>query len=435
MTRPKNALIVQGGGPTAVINASLEGIIQAAERSNLVREANQKIPLVNRIFGAVGGMQGLLDRKIIDVGGQYGMKKETMFGNIIMNTPGHALGSSRYKLKDGDLEKIAKIFADYDIGYFFVIGGNDSMDTANRLYRYYQKVGGEVVILGVPKTVDNDLCCMHHSPGFGSAARYVATSVAELYLDTISYTMPAVTILEVMGRNAGWLTAAAVLARECCKGLTNNLLIYLPEKPFDKELFVSQVKKALKKHGQIVIAASEGLRYADGGYLSDTGAVADAFGHKTLGGAGAVLEDIIKTNLNIPGLKTDAIRASKLQRVAMHIASDDDLAEAYMYGVCAVCAAEKGCSGKMINGVRVGRYYGGSTYLGPDQSAEYAMCDLGEVANKERKVPLEWITKDGTDVSRRMVNYLRSVVPANELPRYVCFDRRQVVPPTKRTAE
>ncbi|MCL1896845.1 MAG: diphosphate--fructose-6-phosphate 1-phosphotransferase, partial [Clostridiales bacterium] len=346
----------------------------------------------------------------------------------LIHTPAHALGSSRYKIDGGDegtYAKIIEILKDYNIKYFFYNGGNDSMDTVNKLADYLRDAGEDIVAVGIPKTIDNDLELTDHTPGFGSAARYVATSVAELYLDTCVYPMPACTIVEIMGRNAGWLTAASALARET--GLPAPHLIYLPEVDFDPEAFVHEVKTVMEADHQILIAVSEGLRTKDGLYLSDTGAAEDMFGHKTLGGAANVLEKIVKERVDIPKLKTRAIQFSTLQRAAAHCASLTDLQEAYQCGYRAVEAAVNGLSDIMITITRISDV----PYV-----VRYDIGKLDDIANKEKKVPLEWITKNGTDVSEEMLVYLRPLVTgettellAEGLPRFFRFDLGRIVTP------
>jgi len=415
MTKAKNMLIAQSGGPSSAINASITGAIARGMASTKIRH----------VLGAVNGMQGFLDYQIINISSQ--MKKSEDF-NLLIHTPAHALGSSRYKIPKDDpaiYGKITEILKAYDIGYFFYNGGNDSMDTVNKLAAFLREAGEDIVAVGIPKTIDNDLELTDHCPGFGSAARYVATSIAELYLDTIVYPLPAVTIVEVMGRNAGWLTAASALARET--GVPAPHLIYLPEVDFDQQAFVADVSRLLETESKIVVAVSEGLRTSEGKYLSDTGADEDMFGHKTLGGAALVLEQLIKKNVNVPQLKTRAIQFSTLQRAAAHCASKIDLDESYQCGYRAVEAAVNGKSGIMITIERVSD----NPYV-----VRYDEANLDDIANKEKKVPLEWITKNGTDVSEDMLVYLRPLVagPSSPtfiegLPHFFRFDRTKIVKP------
>jgi len=413
MSDKRNMLIAQSGGPSSAINASITGAIMRGMASTKI----------DKVLGAVNGMQGFLDRKIINISEQ--MTKTEDF-KLLYHTPAHALGSSRYKIKADDTDtykKIVEILKEYNVGYFFYNGGNDSMDTVHKLSAYIKETGEDIVAVGIPKTIDNDLELTDHTPGFGSAARYVATSVAELYLDTCVYPIPACTIVEIMGRNAGWLTASSALARDT--GVPAPHLIYLPEVPFDQNEFIQQVKQLMEKDDQILIAVSEGLNNADGEYLADTGAEADMFGHKTLGGVATVLEQIVKDNIDLLKLKTRAIQFSTLQRAAAHCASLTDLEEAYQCGYRAVEAAVNGQSGVMITIHRVSD----APYL-----VRYDIGDLSEIANKEKKVPLSWITKNGTDVSEEMMAYLRPLVVGETsgimsegLPRYFSFDLSKLV--------
>jgi 6-phosphofructokinase 1 len=413
----KNMVIAQSGGPSSAINASIAGAISRAM-------AAQEI---GKVYGAVNGMQGFLDRRLIDISSQIKSSDDI---DLLIHTPAHALGSSRYKIPkgaEGDavFERILTILKEYDIGYFFYNGGNDSMDTVCRVANYFKERGEDIKAIGIPKTIDNDLAETDHTPGFGSAARYVAASIAEVYLDTIVYPMPAVTVMEVMGRNAGWLTAAAALARDT--GVPAPHLIYLPELPFDPDDFVERSASLIKKEGQIVVAVSEGIKYADGTYLADTGAAEDMFGHKTLGGVATVLESLLKEKSGIEGLKSRAIMFNTLQRAAAHYASETDLNESYQCGWRAVEAALSGDSGIMITIQRESD----EPYL-----VRYEKGALDNIANAEKTVPLEWISDGGTNVSQEMMDYLRPLVRGNAseitvggLPRFFRFDWGDVVEP------
>jgi 6-phosphofructokinase 1 len=299
------------------------------------------------------------------------------------------------------------------------------MDTVNRLAKFFEERGEDILAVGIPKTIDNDLVHTDHTPGFGSAARYVATSVGEVYLDTIVYPLPSVTIVEIMGRNAGWLTASSVLARQ--SGMQAPHLIYLPEVVFDPDQFIMKVDELLKTEKQILVAVSEGLRLADGSYLADTGADEDMFGHKTLGGVATALEAMVKARINQPKLKTRAIMFSTLQRSAAHSASETDLLESFQCGFRAVEAAINGRTGVMVTIQRT---------MNEPYLIRYSLGELEEIANAEKSVPLEWITKDGSDVSQEMVDYLRPLVrgDASErmdggLPVYFRFDWSKIVKP------
>jgi len=414
----KNMVIAQSGGPSSAINASIAGAISRAMAAEEI----------GKVYGAVNGMQGFLDRKLIDITDQIKSSDDI---DMLIHTPAQALGSSRYKIPKGEeenavFEQILTILKEYDIGYFFYNGGNDSMDTVCRVANYFKEHGEDIVAVGIPKTIDNDLAETDHTPGFGSAARYVAASIAEVYLDTIVYPLPAITIMEVMGRNAGWLTAASVLARDT--GVPAPHLIYLPELPFDPDDFVKRATDLIKKEGQIVVVVSEGIKYADGTYLADTGAAEDMFGHKTLGGVATILESLIKEKSGIKGLKSRAIMFSTLQRAAAHYASETDLQESYQCGWRAVEAALAGDSGIMITIQRESN----EPYL-----VRYEKGALDNIANAEKTVPLEWISDGGTNLSQAMLDYLRPLVrgEASEttvrgLPRFFRFDWAKVVKPS-----
>jgi 6-phosphofructokinase 1 len=411
----KNMMIAQSGGPSSAINASIAGAIERALASDKI----------GKVYGAINGMQGMLDRHIIDISAQMTSSDDI---EMLIHTPAQALGSSRYKLPKDDpavFENILEILKEYNIGYFFYNGGNDSMDTVSRLSAYFREKGEDIVALGIPKTIDNDLVETDHTPGFGSAARYVATSVAEVYLDTIVYPLPSIAIIEIMGRNAGWLTAASALARDT--GVSAPHLIYLPEVPFDPDDFVKKCAALLKSEGQIVVAVSEGIRLENGDYLADTGAVADAFGHKTLGGVATALESLVKSEIDEPKLKTRAIQFSTLQRAAAHCASARDLEESYQCGYRAVEAALEGKTDVMVTINRVGD---------DPYRAFYSLAPLAGIANKEKPVPLEWIDAANADVTEEFMRYARPLVrgEATErfvggLPRFFRFDWSKIVKP------
>jgi 6-phosphofructokinase 1 len=366
-----------------------------------------------------------LEKRLIDITDQINSSEDL---DLLIHTPAHALGSSRYKLAKDRRDTFAEIegiLKEFDVGYFFFVGGNDSMDTIHKLAAFFAENGTDIKAVGIPKTVDNDLAKTDHSPGFGSAAKFVAISTAETYLDTIVYPVPAVTIIEIMGRNAGWLTASSVLAREC--GIKAPHLIYLPEVPFDPVAFVEDVTALLAREQQIVIAVSEGVRMADGTYIADTGAAEDMFGHKTLGGVALVLEELVKKNVKVEKMKTRAIQLNSLQRSAAHIASATDVEEAYQCGYRAVEAALRGTTGVMITIQRACD----EPYL-----SFYEESSLEGIANVEKKIPSEWITSDGNDVTEDMMRYLRPLVRGESiermeggLPRFFRFDWSKVVKP------
>jgi 6-phosphofructokinase 1 len=411
----KNMLIAQSGGPSSAINASVAGAIERALASDKI----------GRVYGAVNGMQGLLDRHIIDISEQITSSDDI---DLLIHTPAQALGSSRYKLPKGDsgiMDTILGILKEYNIGYFFYNGGNDSMDTVSRLAAYFREKNEDIVAVGIPKTIDNDLVETDHTPGFGSAARYVATSIAELYLDTVVYPLPSIVIVEIMGRNAGWLTASSALARDT--GLPAPHLIYLPEVPFDIKSFTDKAAMLVRSEGQIVVAVSEGIKNADGEYLADTGAAVDAFGHKTLGGVASVLEAAVKQEMNEPKLKTRAIQFSTLQRAAAHCASAKDLEESYQCGYRAVEAALDGNTGVMVTIRRAGD---------EPYRACFDLAPLDGIANREKSMPPEWIDAANADVTEGFMRYARPLVrgEATEhtiggLPRFFRFNWSKIVTP------
>ncbi len=414
--RMKNVMIAQSGGPSPAINASLSGAVQ---RAMAAKE-------IGTVYGALHGLEGMLDKRIISISEQMETAKDF---ELLMHTPAMALGSCRFKLSPDakDLYKqVLDIMRAYGIGYFFYNGGNDSMDTISRLSTYFREQGEDIKCIGIPKTVDNDLMETDHTPGFGSAARFVATSFSEVMIDTAVYPIPSVTIVEVMGRNAGWLTASSVLAR--AHGFTGPHLIYLPEVPFDPDKFLKQVESKLQTERSVLVAVSEGVRLANGDYVAqaNSGKV-DMFGHAALGGVADALGNMVQANFaeKYKGLKVRSVDPSVLQRVAMHLASGTDLEEAKMCGITAVEAALRGESDKMVCIKRVSNH----PYL-----VRYELEDLCKVANHEKKVPLSWICDDGTNVTQEMVDYLSplfrgktDVCYEDGLPRFFRFDKSKVV--------
>ena len=388
----KNLLVAQSGGPTAVINASLCGVI---------REGMRHPEEIGMVYGAVNGIQGILEGTIIRVDDQFETAADF---ELLCHTPSSALGSCRYKMPSPDkgpeqYAKILAMFRKYNIGYFAYIGGNDSMDTANKIADYCYEHGEEVRVVGVPKTIDNDLPITDHCPGFGSAAKYIATTLMEVAADAEVYPMKSVVIAEIMGRNAGWLTGAAALSRgEDCDGPD---LIYLPELTFDIEKFTAKVRKLLVKKDVVVVAVSEGIRIQDGRYVSELGSASDyvdAFGHKQLTGTASYLANVIHRDI---GCKTRAVEFSTLQRSAAHLASRVDVNEAFMVGGAAVKAGDEGDSGKMVVIDRVSD--------DPYQCAT-GIYDVHKIANGEKMVPREWITKDGTYVTEEFIDYVRPLI-------------------------
>ena len=402
----KNIIVGQSGGPTSVINSSLLGVFKTAKDRG-----------ADTVYGMVHGIKGLLDRDIVDLSTRI---KTELDMDLLKRTPSSFLGSCRYKLPDikgheDTYEKIFSILKELDICAFFYIGGNDSMDTIMRLTDYGNKIKSPIRFIGVPKTIDNDLAITDHTPGYGSAAKYIAATTKEIIRDGLVYDYPVVSVIEVMGRNAGWLTAATALAKgEDCEGVDE---IILPERVFDVDKFVERMGERLKENRSIVIAVSEGVKVADGRYvceLSDHVDYVDAFGHKQLAGTARYLAGKVAEKY---GVKTRAIELSSLQRCAAHIQARIDVTEAFNCGGAAVKAAFEGKTGRVITLKRV--------------SDDPYMCiaedaDVHEIANVEKKIPLEWITEDGTYVKKELVHYIMPLIQAeitplwvNGLPRHV----------------
>lgn len=389
-----NVIVGQSGGPTAVINSSLAGVIKASWKAG-----------IRRIYGMHYGIEGLLNEDIIDIE-DYVTSSQDL--SLLKRTPSAFLGTCRYKLPpvegNEDLyEKIFDILDKKNIEYFLYNGGNDSMDTIKMLSDYATHNNKKQKFMGIPKTIDNDLPMTDHCPGYGSAAKYIATSMKEIIRDNESYgvSKPTICIVEIMGRHAGWLTAAAALSKDIdCSGPD---MIYLPEVSFDIDDFIDRINYLVEKQNKksIVIAVSEGLKLADGRFVCELGTVndhIDAFGHKQLAGTAAYLANVVKQRT---GLKSRYIEFSSLQRCAAHLSSRSDSDEAYNVGYLAAKAAFEGNTGKMIT-IQV-------------QSREpyvetYSMFDIHEVANIERKVPKNWIINDGTYVSDEYLNYARPFI-------------------------
>lgn len=392
MNELKGACVIgQSGGPTSVINASAYGVIRTALDN----------PNITRVYGAANGIKGVLDDVLYIMDEED--EKELSY---LLNTPSSALGSCRYKLKDSDVDdtdykKILETFKKHNIRYFFYNGGNDSMDTCNKISKYMQKVGYECRIMGVPKTIDNDLWGTDHCPGFPSAAKYIATSCMEIYNDARVYDSNMICILEIMGRHAGWLTAASAIASEFGQGPD---LIYLPEVDFDLDKFIADVDRIHKATGKCIVAVSEGIHDKDGKliseYLSEEGAL-DSFGHKQLGGLASTLVTIVKERLNASKIR--GIEFSLLQRCAAHCASGRDVEEAFMAGKAAVESAVSGITDKMVAFER-----------DTDENGEYIcrtkLVDLANTANTEKKIPLEWINAEGNGVTKDYIDYVLPLV-------------------------
>ena len=380
------AIIGQSGGPSAVINASAYGVIKTALESECI----------TKVYGANHGIVGVLNDRLMDMSQEDPAELE-----LLLHTPSSALGSCRYKIADPekddtDYKRILEIFKKYNVRYFFYNGGNDSMDTCNKISRYMKSVGYECRVFGVPKTIDNDLYGTDHCPGFASAAKYIATSVLEVSRDSKVYNTGMVTIIECMGRHAGWLTAAAALAGTKGDGPD---LIYLPEVDFEMDKFIADVKRVYNEKKNCIVAVSEGVHYADGSFVSEAKTSGtDGFGHAQLGGLAARLAAVVKEEL---GVKVRGIELSLLQRCAAHCASATDIEESFNSGKTAVEAAIAGETGKMV-GFRCDREDG--------YKCEYVLFDLEKVANFEQKVPLEWITPDHSNVTEDFIRYCAPLI-------------------------
>ena len=399
MSELKGACIIgQSGGPTSVINASAYGVIRTALDSGCI----------TNVYGAEHGIKGVLEDRLFDMS-QEGPKEL----ELLKYTPSSALGSCRYKMKDPDeddtdYKRILEIFKKYDVRYFCYNGGNDSMDTCNKISKYMQKVGYECRIMGVPKTIDNDLMVTDHTPGYGSAAKYIGVVMKEIIRDATVYGTKYVTVVEIMGRNAGWLTAAAALAKsDDCEGVD---MICLPEVPFNVERFVEKVRVMQEKKPSIVIAVSEGVKLEDGRYvceLADDVHAVDAFGHKALTGTARYLANVVARNLDT---KTRCIELSTLQRCAGHLTSRTDITEAYQVGGAAAKAAFEGVTGQMVALKRISNNpYQCTTELHP----------ISEVANLEKKVPLSWMNSNHTQMTEDFLDYARPLIQAELTPLYI----------------
>ncbi len=395
-----NVIVGQSGGPTAVINSSLAGVYKTARDRG-----------ARKVFGMLHGIQGLLEERVADLSKHI---RSDLDIDLLKRTPSSFLGSCRYKLpeiKDNQeiYDKIFAILDKLEIEYFFYIGGNDSMDTIKKLSDYAILNGSRIRFMGVPKTIDNDLAVTDHTPGFGSAAKYIASITKEVIRDGLVYDQQNVTLLEIMGRNAGWLTGAAALAKgEDCEGPD---MMFLPELIFDVEKFMNQVAEIHKVKKSVVIAISEGVKVADGRYvceLTDNIDFVDAFGHRQLTGTARYLAE--KISKEVPGCKTRAIEFNSLQRCASHIVGRVDITEAYQVGGAAVKAAFEGETGKMIILKRVSD----DPYL-----CVTDIYDVHKIANVEKKVPREWINEEGNYVTQAFINYVRPLIQAELTPMMV----------------
>ena len=396
----KNVLVGQSGGPTAVINSSLAGVYETAKACG-----------AEHVYGMQYGIAGVLEGKLVDLDAVLSDKMDI---ELLKRTPSSFLGSCRHKLPQPDVDEapfvqLFDLFKQYDIGAVFYIGGNDSMDTISKLSAYGKTIGSEIRFIGVPKTIDNDLLLTDHTPGYGSAAKYIATILKEVICDSSVYDLRSVTVAEIMGRHTGWLAAASSLAAgPDCNGPD---LILLPERPFDEEAFLARVAELEKERHNVIIAASEGVKNKDGVFLCDlvsTAGQLDAFGHKAiLSGTSRYLADLIRVRL---GCKTRAIEFSTLQRCASHLASRTDVTEAYQVGGAAAKAAFEGHTGEMVALDRISNApYQCGTSLHP----------ISEVANLEKKVPLEWVNADHTAMTDEFLAYALPLVQAELTPIYV----------------
>ena len=383
MSTLKGACIIgQSGGPTAVINASAYGVIRTALDSGVI----------TNVYGAANGITGVLNDRLYDMSLEDANELE-----MLLYTPSSALGSCRYKIADPDVDdtdykRILEIFKKYDVRYFFYNGGNDSMDTCNKISKYMQSAGYECRVMGVPKTIDNDLFGTDHCPGYASAAKYIATSCMEVYHDARVYDRGMICIMEIMGRHAGWLTAAASLG--CAYGAGPDL-IYLPETDFDMEKFLDDVKRVYAEKGNCMVAVSEGIHYADGSFVSEAKTSAtDGFGHAQLGGLAAMLAEICKQKL---GVKVRGIELSLLQRCGSHLASQTDIDESFMSGKAAVENAIAGLTDKMVGFER--------TYENGKYVCKTKLFNLTDVANTEKKFPREWINAEGNGIEKPYIDY------------------------------
>ncbi|MBE6542132.1 MAG: 6-phosphofructokinase [Ruminococcaceae bacterium] len=391
------AVVGQSGGPTAAINATLAGVINGFFSSK---------DSVTKLYGMRNGIEGFLGERMCDLGEIFADAD----GNLdqdkldaLITTPAAALGSCRKKLpKPADdpafFENLISLFKKYDIRYFFYIGGNDSMDTVAKLTEYLRTSDYEMRVMGVPKTIDNDLQGTDHTPGYGSAAKYIATTMQEIIRDCAVYTTKAVTIVEIMGRDAGWLTAAAALP-SIINGISPDY-VYLPEVAFSMDAFFADIEKAFAKHPNIVIAVSEGIRFANGHYVGEgtQSGAADAFGHKYLEGTGKALEIAVKEHF---GCKVRSIELNLPQRCAAHLTSKTDLDEAQCAGRTAVLSAAAGTTGCMIAYVRA---------EGDEYKISFEPSDVTKIANAVRTVPREFINAEGNNVTRECLEYIKPLI-------------------------
>lgn len=401
----KNCIIGQSGGPTVAINASLAGVLSKCKEYNCAH-----------IYGMINGIKGLLDNTILDLNNIFKNEEDI---DRLKKSPAMYLGSCRYKLPtpntdSGIYNAIFDKFKELEITDFFYIGGNDSMDTVDKLSKYANKIGSKIHFIGIPKTIDNDLAATDHTPGFGSAAKYVAGSMLEIAFDSSIYKLKSITIVEIMGRNAGWLTAASALAKTNFSSAPD--LIYLPEVPFDKNKFLNDIQKLFKKKHSIIIAVSEGIKTKDGHYLDQDckSTNKDAFDHIIHSGTGKILEQLVMQKFNC---KVRSIELNVLQRCAMHMASKTDIEEAFEIGQQAVISAKNGESAIMMIFKRISN----KPYLTEIQSE-----NIENIANAERGIPIDWINEDHNGIKKELYNYMLPLIQGevelkykNGIPSYI----------------
>jgi len=395
MNTCKNVIVGQSGGPTAAINSSLAGVIKAGVDSECV----------GRVYGMVNGIAGMLQKKIVELD-WLGENEEKL--SLLRKTPASYLGTCRFKLPKEDeelYERIFDILEEYNVGYFFYIGGNDSMDTAAKLAKYADEKGKDIKFVGVSKTIDNDLPETDHTPGFGSAAKFIAATVRETATDAYAYDIKSIEIIETMGRDAGWLAGSSALAGI---GGVGPDLIYMPEKEFDLEKFYADVEKLLEEKNHAFVVISEGIRTADGKYICDmiSDLTADAFGHRQLGGAGKILGELAKQKFNV---KVRSIELNTPQRCASHILSKTDIDEAYNLGYRGVEATLSGRTGVVV----IMKRKSDCPY-----EIEYEVADVNKIANVVKKVPDNYINDEGNYVTEEFIKYVKPLVEGEIIPEY-----------------
>lgn len=393
----KNVIVAQSGGPTVAINASLAGVIDASIKN----EAYETV------YGSIYGILGILEDRLMNLSEQVEQNPE--FIDTLKVSPAMHLGSCRYKLPDYEDDDatyafIFNQFKKYNVGAFFYIGGNDSMDTVLKLSHYGEQIGSDIRIIGIPKTIDNDLCITDHTPGYGSAAKYVASSILEVAHDTFIYSVKSVTIVEIMGRDAGWLTAASALARNDYNSAPH--LIYFPEVAFDKAQFIEDVKDQLSKRNNVIIAVSEGIRDKEGNYISASTATNDQFGHSQLSGTGKCLEYLVKEAIHV---KVRSIELNVLQRCAAHTSSLTDLNESFALGTHAVECALNGMSKCMLTLNRISN---------APYKISIGTADIKGIANEAKPIPREWINDAGNDITPALYEYMAPLIEGEPAIQY-----------------